>query len=63
MEIHGIPRAEVEAMLHARDSTIVAVQETDKAAGWRDYWYVAVKPEGAPRARRRARDLLRRRSS
>jgi SAM-dependent methyltransferase len=63
MEIHGIPRAEVEAMLHARDLAIVAVQETDKAAGWRDYWYVAVKPEGAPRARRRARDLLRRRSS
>ena len=63
MEIHGIPRAEVEALLRARDLAIVTVQETDKAAGWRDYWYVAVKREGAPRFRRRARDLLRRRTS
>ena len=62
MEIHGIPRAEVEALLRERALTIAAVQETDKAAGWRDYWYVAVKPEGAPRFRR-ARDLLRRRTS
>jgi SAM-dependent methyltransferase len=63
MEIHGIPRAEVEALLRADGLEIVAVNETDKAAGWRDYWYVAKKPAGARRGRRRARELLRRRSS
>jgi hypothetical protein len=63
MEIHGIPRAEVEALLRADGLEIVAVNETDKAAGWRDYWYVATMPAGARRGLRRARDLLRRRSS
>jgi SAM-dependent methyltransferase len=61
MEIHGIPRANVEALLQAHGLEIVAVRETDKAAGWRDYWYVAVKREGAARPRRRVRDRLRRR--
>jgi SAM-dependent methyltransferase len=61
MEIHGIPRANVEALLQAHGLEIVAVRETDKAAGWRDYFYVAVKREGAARPRRRLRDLLRRR--
>ena len=33
---------------------VVVVQETDKAAGWNDYWYVAVKPvRGRLRRRRR----------
>ncbi len=61
MEIHGIPRAAVEALLQTHGLEIVAVQETDKAAGWRDYWYVAVKRDDARRPRRRVRDLLRRR--
>ncbi|MDP9334879.1 MAG: class I SAM-dependent methyltransferase [Actinomycetota bacterium] len=61
MEIHGIPRADVEALLQRHGLEIVAVQETDKAAGWRDYWYVAVKRDDARRPRRRVRDLLRRR--
>ncbi len=69
MEIHGIPRADVEAALVAGGLDIVTVQETDKAAGWRDYWYVGVKRDGttpaaatsaALRSRRRVRDLLRR---
>jgi SAM-dependent methyltransferase len=51
MEIHGIERADVEATLRAGGLDIVIVEETDKAAGWRDYWYVATKPE--PGARRR----------
>jgi SAM-dependent methyltransferase len=54
MEMHGIPRAEVEAILGAGGLDIVAVQPTDKAAGWNDYWYVAVKPVDAPRRRFRA---------
>lgn len=58
MEMHGIPRAEVEAELRARGLDIVIVQETDKAAGWRDFWYVAVKPSGSARTRR-LRDRLR----
>jgi hypothetical protein len=57
--MHGIPRAEVEAELRARGLDIVIVQETDKAAGWRDFWYVAVKPSGATGKRRRLRDRLR----
>ena len=61
MEIHGIPRANVEALLQAHGLEIVEVRETDKAAGWRDYWYVAVKREHKARPRRRVRDLLRRR--
>jgi SAM-dependent methyltransferase len=67
MEMHGVPRPEVEALLRGGGLDIVTVQATDKAAGWNDYWYVAVKPDvsvkpgGAPRARRRVRDLLRRR--
>jgi SAM-dependent methyltransferase len=61
MEMHGIPRAEVEATLRARGLEIVIVQETDKAAGWRDYWYVAVKRDPAARGKRRARNLFRRR--
>jgi SAM-dependent methyltransferase len=61
MEIHGIPRANVEALLQAHGVEIVEVRETDKAAGWRDYWYVAVKREHKARPRRRVRDLLRRR--
>jgi hypothetical protein len=61
MEMHGIPRAQVEAELRTRGLQIVVVQETDKAAGWRDYWYVSVKPTGTARPRRRIRDLLRRR--
>src|SRR5439155_16684482 len=52
MEIHGIPRADVEALLQTRGLEIVAVQETDKAAGWRDNWYVAVKRDDATRPRR-----------
>ena len=43
MEIHGVPRADVEAMLRAGGLDIVTVQDTDKAAGWHDYWYVAVQ--------------------
>jgi SAM-dependent methyltransferase len=61
MEMHGIPRAEVEAQLRRSGLDVVAVRETDKAAGWRDYWYVAVKRAGSARARRRVRDLLHRR--
>ena len=61
MEMHGIPRAQVEAELRARGLGIVVVQEAEKAPGWRDYWYVAVKREPGTRARRRVRDLLRRR--
>jgi SAM-dependent methyltransferase len=61
MEMHGIPRAEVEAMLRAHRLDIVLVQETDKAAGWRDFWYVAVKRDPTARPRRRARNLFRRR--
>ena len=58
MEMHGIPRAEVEAMLRAKRLDIVMVQETDKAAGWRDFWYVAVKPDPTARPRRRARESV-----
>ena len=60
MEIHGIPRGEVEAILRTGGVEIVTVQATDKAAGWHDYWYVAVKREKKPGAGRRVRDLLRR---
>jgi hypothetical protein len=63
MEIHGVARAEVEDTLRAGGLEIVTVQETDRAAGWRDYWYVATKPDPATRAPRRARDFLRRRRS
>ena len=61
MEMHGIPRAQVEADLRARGLDIVLVQETDKAAGWRDFWYIAVKPSGSTGKRRGLRDRLRRR--
>lgn len=53
MEVYGVPRAEVEAQLRALGLHVVSVEETDMAGGWRDYWYVAVKSEGAPRALRR----------
>jgi SAM-dependent methyltransferase len=59
MEIHGIERTEVETTLRAGGLEIVTVQETDKAAGWRDYWYVATKPAVGARGRR----FLRRRRS
>jgi SAM-dependent methyltransferase len=60
MEIHGIPRADVEATLGAGGLQIVTVQATDKAAGWNDYWYVAVKPEKNSGARPRFRGRFRR---
>ncbi len=43
MEMHGVPRADVEARLRAGGLDLITVQEADKSAGWRDYWYVAVK--------------------
>jgi SAM-dependent methyltransferase len=70
MEMHGVPRAEVEEILTGGGLDIVAVRATDKAAGWNDYWYVAVKP-AFPQptsqtmpvgSRTRLRDRLRRRS-
>jgi hypothetical protein len=67
MEMHGVPRPEVEALLRAGGLDLVTVQATDKAAGWHDYWYVAVKPAvtvsraRAPRGLGRVRDLIRRR--
>ncbi len=61
MEIHGIPRPDVEALLRAGGMDIVLVQETDKASGWRDYWYIAVKRTSAEPPRRRIRDLFTRR--
>ncbi len=67
MEMHGVPRTEVEAILRDGGLDIVTVQATDKAAGWHDYWYVAAKPDvtvhrGATMpARGRIRDLFRRR--
>ena len=63
MEIHGIARADVEETLRAGGLEIVTVRETDKAAGWRDYWYVATKPDPTTRAPRRARGFLRRNRS
>jgi SAM-dependent methyltransferase len=62
MEIHGVPRARVEATLRENGLDIVTVQETDRAAGWHDYFYVAVKREPTP-PRRRLRDLLHGRTS
>jgi hypothetical protein len=62
MEIHGVPRAQVEATLRENGLDIVTVQETDRAAGWHDYFYVAVKREPTP-PRRRLRDLLHGRTS
>jgi SAM-dependent methyltransferase len=59
MEMHGIPREQVEAMLRAGGLDIVTVKDADKAAGWRDYWYVAVKRAPTVRAGRRGlRSLL-----
>ena len=54
MEIHGIDRADVEQLLREGGLEIVVVKETDKAAGWRDYWYVAMKPERGDVAAARA---------
>jgi hypothetical protein len=45
MEMHGVPRADVEEILRRGGLDIVTVEPTDKAAGWNDYWYVAVKPD------------------
>jgi SAM-dependent methyltransferase len=45
MEMHGVPRPAVEVMLRRGGLDIVRVEPTDKAAGWNDYWYVAVKPD------------------
>ncbi len=49
MEIHGIPRANVESELRRGGLDLRAVRETDKADGWHDYWYVAVKPDADAR--------------
>jgi SAM-dependent methyltransferase len=61
MEIHGIRRANVEAILLAGAVDIVLVQEAHSAEGWCDYWYIGVKREPPPKPRRRWRDRLRRR--
>ena len=61
MEIHGVPREQVESTLRAGGLEIITVEETDRAAGWRDFWYVAMKPTSPATTRRRARDLFRRR--
>jgi SAM-dependent methyltransferase len=61
MEIYGIRRANVEAILLAGAVEIIAVRESDRANGWCDYWYVGVKRPEAVKPRRRLRDLLRRR--
>jgi SAM-dependent methyltransferase len=60
MEIYGIRRANVEAMLLAGGVEITSVRESDRANGWCDYWYVGVK-QTPVKPRRRLRDLFRRR--
>jgi hypothetical protein len=61
MEIYGIRRANVEAILLAGAVEIVAVRESDRANGWSDYWYIGTKRTDVVKPRRRLRDLLRRR--
>jgi SAM-dependent methyltransferase len=60
-EIHGVRRANVEAILLAGAVELVVVKESDRAPGWSDYWYVGVKRDAPVKPRRRLRDLLRRR--
>jgi len=61
MEIYGIRRANVEAILLAGAVEIVAVRESDRAHGWCDYWYVGRKRPDVAKPRRRLRELVRRR--
>jgi SAM-dependent methyltransferase len=44
MEMHGVPRDEVEHILSRGGLDVVKVQATDNAVGWYDFWYVAAKP-------------------
>jgi len=60
MEIHGIARQEVETLLRNGGTDIVTVRDTDKAAGWQDYWYVARKRATPTRPPSRLHKLLRR---
>jgi hypothetical protein len=61
MEIHGIRRANVEAILLAGGVDIMLVQESGCAVGWCDYRYVGTKREPRAETRRRLRDRFRRR--
>jgi SAM-dependent methyltransferase len=61
-EVHAIRRANVETILLAGSVDLVVVQESDRVAGWCDYWYVGTKRQpSAVKPRRRLRDRLRRR--
>lgn len=61
MEIYGVRRANVEAILLAGAVDVVTVKESDRAFGWCDYWYVGIKREAPAHTRRSLRDRLRRR--
>ena len=60
-EIHGIRRANVEALLLAGAVNLVLVEGSDRADGWCEYRYVGIKRDPPAKTRRRLRDRLRRR--
>lgn len=49
IEMHGLPRAEVERLLQAAGLRVVdVVDETSAGSGWTSYRYCALKPEAEP---------------